>query len=78
MHVQADEPDMRIADQALRHIQDGLNVEPELDSLDTGVGLDVRLGWKVRVHAQGDGSPMSNRACYFLKGLQLRIALNIE
>ena len=78
MHVQADEPDVWVADQTLCHIQEGLDVEPELDPLDTGVGFDVRLGRQIGVHAQGDGSAMSDRACHFLKGFQLGITLNVE
>ena len=43
--------------------QDRVDVEAELDALDAGVGLGVRLGRQVRVDAQGDLAPSCPSPC---------------
>ena len=45
----------------LGHFEDGVDVEAELDALDAGVGLGVRLGRQVRVDAQGDRGDLAHR-----------------
>ncbi len=56
VHVQADDAQMRIADHALSHLKNRLNVQPKFGAFDAGIGLDVRFGRQIGVDAQGHGS----------------------
>ncbi len=52
VHVQTDDAHAAIAEDAARHVEDGFDVEAELDALNAGVGFDVRLGRQVGIDSQ--------------------------
>ena len=43
---------VRIADYAASHVENGFDVQAELDAFHAGIGLNVRLGRQVRIDAQ--------------------------
>ncbi len=78
VHVQADDADVRVADDALGRIQDGVDVESELDALDAGVGLGVRLGRQVGIDAQGGAGSLADAAGHLGEVVQFFLALDVE
>ena len=73
VHVQADDAHVRIADHAASHVEDGFDVEAELDALDAGIGLDVRFGRQVRIDAQGDRGRFAERLGRGRRGRAIRL-----
>ena len=78
VHVQADDAHARIADHAAGDVEDGVDVEAELDALDAGVGLGVRLGRQVGIDAQGHRSRLAQTLRHVGEGVQLGFALDVE
>ena len=62
----------------LGDVEDRVDVEAELDALDAGVGLGVRLGRQVGVDAQGDLGGLPIDLATSAEGVQLRLALDVE
>ena len=78
MHVQADDFDVWVADDALGNFQNGVNVQAELDALDAGIGFGVRLRRQVGIDAQSDQGGAVHRSSYTGQGVQLLLALDVE
>ena len=76
--MQADDTDVRVADHAAGRVEDGFEVEAELDALDAGVGFDVRLGRQVGVDAQGHRGRLAERLGGGGQGVQLVLALDVR
>src|SRR6185437_6756370 len=70
--------DVRIAGDALSHVENGIDVESELDALDAGIGFGVRLGRQIGIDAQGDRCDGASTASDFREVVQFRLALDIE
>src|SRR5579862_469008 len=69
---------MRIADNAARNVQHGVDVETELDALDAGVGFDVRLRRQIGIDAQGDGRTFAKALRDIGQREQFRFALDVK
>ena len=68
----------RIAEDAAGHVENGFDVEAELDALDAGVGLDVRLGRQIGIDAQRHRGRLAQRFGHVGEGVQLVLALDVE
>src|SRR5262249_10903724 len=73
-----DDVNGRVVDHALGDLEHGLDVQAELDALDAGVGLGVRLGRQVRIHAEGHRGGLADRLGDIGQGVQLGFAFDIE
>src|SRR5262245_66301263 len=67
-----------MADDRLRHVHHGLDVEAELHALYRSVGLDMRLRRQVGVDPQRDGRRAAHRLGDLTDRQQLLLALHVE
>ena len=78
MHVQASHTQVLVSHNTLGNIQNGLDVQTELDSLDRGIGFYVRLGWQIWIDSQGDVGNNTESLCHAADRMQFFFAFHVK